>query len=228
MEETRAAKILAEAGAVITDSHFVYTSGLHGSVYINKDAVYPRIHLLDELCRHIAGKFAGGVFIREAGIEVVVAPAIGAIDLKTGVARELIRYTGREVLGVYAEHDEELVVTTAGLSVPTKKPQFVIKRGYGKLVAGKQVLVVEDILTTGGSARETVEAVRQAGGNVVAVAAIVNRGGVTAESLGVSHLSSLLDVNLETHPAAECPLCRDGVPVNVEYGHGRKFLNQKA
>lgn len=248
MNEKRVKEILAGAGAVITDSHLVYTSGKHGSEYVNKDAVYPFAEKVDELCEGIATMFI------DDNIEIVVAPAIGAIDLKTGVARHLASLYGRKVLGVYAEHEEEVIVPKLaepetyicrqvyvdkprtfdvamldGHELVIKKPSFVIKRGYDKLVAGKRVLVVEDILTTGGSARETVHAARRAGGKVLAVAAMVNRGGVTHEALGgVKVLRVLLNVAMKAYPPQECPLCASGVPINTDVGHGRQFLANQA
>jgi orotate phosphoribosyltransferase len=65
--------------------------------------------------------------------------------------------------------------------------------------------------------------VRAAGAEVVGVSALCNRGGVTAAALGAPALHSLLDVRLDSWPAEACPLCRDGVPVNVDVGKGREF-----
>ena len=91
-------------------------------------------------------------------------------------------------------------------------------------VRGKKCLVVEDIITTGGSVKLTAEAVRVCGGEVVAVACIVNRGGVIAEAIGVPLLLSLAEVEIETWLADDCPLCSDGVLVNTNVGHGAAFV----
>jgi orotate phosphoribosyltransferase len=103
---------------------------------------------------------------------------------------------------------------------------MVLKRGYGKVVKGKRVLVLDDILTTGTSARRTVAAVRDDGGFVVGVGCICNRSGgaVTADTLDVPQLQALLDLDLVTYAEDDCPLCRGNVPVNVEVGHGKEFL----
>ena len=90
--------------------------------------------------------------------------------------------------------------------------------------AGRRVLVVEDIVTTGGSVRQTVAAVRTAGGQVTMVTALCNRGGVTAADLGVPVFSALVTLSLDSWEAASCPLCRDGVAVNTDVGKGREFL----
>lgn len=104
--------------------------------------------------------------------------------------------------------------------------RFVIKRGYDKHIRGKRVLVVEDILTTGGSVRSTVEAVRIIGGTVLGVAALCNRGTSTAESLDVPKLNQLVTMDLETWDGADCPLCRMNIPINTDVGHGKTFLAQ--
>jgi orotate phosphoribosyltransferase len=194
----RAATILGAAEAVITGSHVVYTSGRHGSAYVNKDAIYPRPDLVSELCRLLADA------ARPLRPEVVCGPALGGIILSQWTAHHL------GALAVFAER-----AAGGGLA---------LRRGYDRLVAGRRVLVVEDVLNTGGSAREAVAAVRHAGGTVVGVAALCNRGGVTAADLDVPALTSLLELALESWDAAACPLCRDGVPVNTVVGKGREFL----
>jgi len=198
----RAREILAEARAIITGSHIVYTSGKHGSAYVNKDAVYPNTVRVAELCRHLAD--AG----RPHRPDVVCGPAMGGIILA--------QWTGHH-LGLPAVYAEK--ASDGGM---------VLRRGYDRLVAGKRVLVVEDILNTGGSIKEAIDAVRVAGGEVVATAALVNRGGVTAADVGAPVLVSLLDVALDAWDPDACPLCHDGVPINTDVGKGREFLAKRA
>ncbi len=209
MKQEDVLQILADVGAVITGSHIVYTSGKHGSAYVNKDAVYPHTEAISLLCEAIAGKF----FRNGENVEVVVAPALGGIVLTQWVAHHLTRLAGREVLAVYAE----------------KMPDgnFAFTRGYDKLVARKRILVVEDILNTGGSARKVVDLVRSRGW-VVGVGALCNRGGVTAEDLGVPKLTALVDVNLDAWDEHECSLCAQNVPVNTTVGKGKDFLARQA
>jgi len=209
VNEQEVLKMLEGVGAVITDSHIVYTSGKHGSAYVNKDAVYPHTRETSRLCREIAYQFAND------DVQVVIAPAIGGVILMTWTARHLSDMTlnGCEVLGVYAEKEGD---------------GFVIKRGYDKLVTGKNVLVVEDILTTGGSVKKVIEAVRALGGNVVGLAVLCNRGGITAQDVGgVPKLFALTNVKLDAWDEADCPLCRQGIAVNIDVGKGRDFLARK-
>ena len=191
----RAREILAECGAVVRDSHVVYTSGRHGSAYVNKDAVYPHTDRVAELCVLLAD------LARPYRPEVVCGPALGGIILSQWTAHHL------GVLGVYAEKAD------GGL---------VLRRGYDGLVRGRRVVVVEDVVNTGGSLRDAVRAVQAAGGEVVAAVALVNRGGVTAADVEAPALHALVDVQLDAWDPAACPLCRQGVPVNTEVGKGRE------
>ena len=84
------------------------------------------------------------------------------------------------------------------------------------------------MLTTGGSAKKVFEAVRALGGNVVGLAAICNRGGVTEDDIGpLPELYSLTNVDLDSWDADECPLCASGLPVNTTLGKGKEFLANK-
>src|SRR3989338_6261382 len=87
--------ILKKVGAVITDSHFVYTSGKHGSVYVNKDAVYPHTAETSKIGELFAEKF------KDMNIDIVAAPALGGIILSQWVAYHLSKLKGKEILGVY-------------------------------------------------------------------------------------------------------------------------------
>lgn len=207
MNEQEVLEVLGKAGAVIVDSHIVYTSGKHGSAYVNKDAVYPRTDDTSRLCRAIAERF------KKEDVEVVIAPAVGGVILSTWTAHHLSRFTGREVLSAYADKDGD---------------GFTIKRGYDKLVAGRRILVVEDLLNTGGSVKKVIDVVKRVGGIVVGLGVLCNRGGVTPEDVGgVPRLEALVNVKLDAWDATDCPLCKQGVPINTDVGHGRSFLAQK-
>ena len=91
-----------------------------------------------------------------------------------------------------------------------------------------RILVVDDILTTGGSVRKVVETTRSFGGNVVAVGVLCNRGGIKPEDVGgVPRLFALVNVKLDAWDEMDCPLCASGVPVNTDVGKGREFLARK-
>lgn len=210
-EDTMAS--LAQVGAVITDSHIVYTSGKHGTAYVNKDAVYPHTGLVRRITADMADAFRGD------GVEVVAGPEKGGIILSQWVT-DLLEFNNRaregqgEVLAVYAEKEGDI---------------FVFRRGYEKLVPGKRVLIVEDVLTTGGSVLKVVNAVRALGGEVVGVAALCNRGGITSTDIGgVPKLFSCADVKLDAWDEGDCPMCAQGIPINTNVGKGREFLARQA
>lgn len=193
--------LLEKVGALITQSHIVYTSGKHGSAYVNKDALYPHTEITRLICEAMAEPF------KNKNIDAVLAPAIGGVILGHGVAAVLSAWQKKDILSVYAE--------------PTPEKEFVIKRGYDKLIANKKVLVVEDILTTGGSVRKVVETARKIPCDLVGVSALCNRGNVTAAQLGeVPTLKSLFDINLEAWDPSDCPLCKKQIPINRSVGKG--------
>lgn len=209
MNEQKVLQILGEVGAVITNSHIVYTSGKHGTAYVNKDAVYPHTQETSDLCLAIAEHFFGD------DVEVVIAPAIGGVILSQWTAHHLSDLSGREVLGVYAEKADS-------------GDTFIIKRGYDKIVAGKDVLVVEDVLTTGGSAKKVIEAVRAHGGNVIGLGVLCNRGGIMPQDVAdPPELFALVNVKLDAWDEADCPLCAQNVPINTDVGKGREYLARK-
>lgn len=199
--------LLASVGALITNDHLVYTSGRHGSSYVNKDALYPHTNATAAVCERIARRFSG------AGVEVVAGPAIGGVILAQWTAYHLSALEGREILAVYAEEE-----------AAAEGKRRALRRGYDALARGRRVLVVEDVLTTGGSARQVVEAVRAAGGEVIGVGALCNRGGVTAETVAAPELFALVDVPLESYAPEDCPLCAAGVPINTQVGKGAAYV----
>ena len=197
--------LLEKHGAVITNSHVVYTSGLHGSAYVNKDAIYPHTAAISRLAGLIAFLF------ESYKPEVVIAPAVGGCILSNRVAEHLSMMLHQDVLGIYADKTDD--------------GNFVIKRGYDKLIRDKKVLVVEDVLTTGNSAKKVVIATRMAGAHVIGVGAICNRGNVEEKNVGdVPILEALLNVKLDAYEEASCPLCEKGVPINTNVGKGREFI----
>ena len=224
MNEQEVLEILGRVGAVINDSHIVYTSGKHGTAYINKDALYPYTGYTSDLCREIAEQFTN------YSVEMVIAPAIGGVILSQWTAHHLSKINGYKVLGVYAEKEILAIPDPEGKSRPcyVETGNFIIKRGYDKLVAKRNVLVVEDVLTTGGSAKKVIEAVRIIGCNVVGLGVLCNRGGITPQDVANPlKLFALTHVKLDSWEEADCPLCAQGVPINTDVGKGREYLARK-
>lgn len=208
-------KILKKIGGYITNSHIVYTSGKHGSVYINKDALYPHTQETAKIGKMFAEKF------KNLDIDVVVAPAVGGTILSQWTAYYLSKLKKKEVLGTYTEKDK-------GTTASAAESQQLFRRGYNKFVKNKKVLVLEDLTTTGMSVKKTVETVRTAGGKVVAVCVMVNRDpkNVTSKLVGAP-FSSLGIFKAEAYEEKACPLCKANVPINTSVGHGKEYLARK-
>jgi len=214
MKEAKIITILRKVGAILTDDHFVYTSGNHGSVYINKDYLYPHTKETSEVGKMFAEK------MKNKAIDVVAAPAVGGTILCTWTAYYLSKLKKKEILSVYAEKDK-------GSNAGASESNLVFKRGYDSFLKGKKVLILEDLTNTGISVKKTAEAVRKAGGKVVAVCVMVNRNpkNVNSRMMGAPFYE------LGVFPARffspeKCELCKNNIPVNTKIGHGKKYLEE--
>jgi len=171
-----------KTGALL-EGHFQLSSGLHSTVYLQCALVLQFPEQAEELGRAIAEKFQG------QGIELVASPAIGGIVIGHEVARALgARF-------VWTERD-------AG--------QMTLRRGF-TVSAGEKTLVIEDVITTGGSTRETIEALKRAGAEVIAAASIIDRSAGSAE-VGVP-LMALVSLKVSAVDPAVCDACKLGEPV---------------
>ncbi|EKD76472.1 MAG: hypothetical protein ACD_43C00098G0004 [uncultured bacterium] len=199
--------MLEEVGAVMPNDHFVGTSGNHFDTYINKDALYPYTDKVAMVGEMFAEKF------KTYDVQVVAGPALGGIILSQWTAAALSRLTNKNVLSVYAEKKDDTLKMT---------------RGYDKIVAGKNVAVVEDLTTTGGSLQKVIAAVQAAGGKVVVAAVMVNKNpqAVNSQFFGVPFVA-LAEKVVQMYAPADCKLCANNIPVNTTIGHGKKFLETK-
>ncbi len=214
MDNNEVVEILKKIGAVITDSHFVYTSGKHGSVYINKDALYPHTQETSRVGELFAQKY------KDLDIEVVVAPAVGGTILSQWTAYHLSHLKNKEVLSTYTEKDK-------GTTASASESEHIFRRGYDKIIKGKKVLVIEDLTTTGMSVKKVVTAVKRAGGIVAAVCVMINRDPehVNAKTLGFP-FDCLGVIPAHAYNETECPLCQKGIPINTELAHGKEYLQK--
>lgn len=200
--------ILEKTGAVVSGSHFVYVSGKHASTYVNKDYVYPHTAYVSRIAELIAEKY------KNSPIEIVVGPSIGGIILSQWVAHHLSRLKGKEVLSIYTEKQ------------PDKDQIFT--RGYDAYVRGRNVLVVEDVVTTGSSIKKVINSVQENSGRVLAACAIVNKDpmNINPSFLGVP-FDYLAIMGMDVYEAKDCPLCEQNIPINIQMGHGEKYLETK-
>lgn len=181
-------EIFIKAGAVLK-GHFLLTSGLHSPVYWEKFKILQYPEYTGQLCKMIADNF------RDQNVQVVAGPTTGGIIL----AFEVARYLG--VRSIYAEKESNERVFRRSLTVNP----------------GERVLVVDDILTTGGSVDQVVTAVRKLGGNVVGVGILVDRSG-NKLNFGVPFFACLHSQTI-TYKPDSCPLCAANITL-VKPGGG--------
>jgi orotate phosphoribosyltransferase len=185
-------KIFETAGA-IRHGHFELSSGLHSGTYVQCALVlqYPRF--AEKLGKALAALFT------DAGIEAVVSPALGGLIVGQEVARALPEAAGKH--GVAGGGVPALFVERDGSGT------MVMRRGF-ELRPDQRVLVVEDVWTTGGSTQEAIHVVQEAGGCVVAAAALIDRSGGKID-FPVKE-QALLDLPIASYEPDDCPLCREG------------------
>ena len=183
MREEALLKTFQETGA-LRSGHFQLSSGLHSGVYFQSALVLQHPDRADLLGRALAKDLA------EYAPDVVVGPALGGLVIAWEVARRL------DVRGIFTER---------------KDGAMCLRRGF-TIEPGEKVVVVEDVVTTGKSTRETIQVIEAAGGIMVAVGTIVDRSDGTAD-LGLP-FHALLSLPVETHAPDACPDCRAGVPID--------------
>jgi orotate phosphoribosyltransferase len=173
--------LLEDSGAVL-HGHFRLTSGRHSDTYVQKARVLERPDVTMELARAIASWYP-------EGIDVTVAPAVGAVPLGFAVA------LAAGARAIYAEREDG---------------RMALRRGFA-LSPGERALVVEDVVTTGGSAQEVFELVRASPATAVGVAALVDRSGADLPF----PLRAIAVIDAASWPPAECALCREGRPLDT-------------
>jgi len=181
MTENEILEIFRQHSAVL-EGHFILSSGLHSDRYIQCALVLQHPRVAEQLCSELAAK------LRHLGAKVVAAPALGGVIVSHEVAR---------ALGVRALFTER------------QEGAMTLRRGFS-LEPGEPTLVVEDVVTTGGSTRETMTAVEQAGGRIVGGGSLIDRSGGNVD-LGVPR-AALVTLEVKNYDPADCPLCKSGTP----------------
>ena len=178
------AEKLFEKAEALLKGHFLLASGLHSPVYWEKFQVLQYPEYTEQLCRMIAEHY------RNQDIQLVIGPTTGGIILSFEVARQL------GLRGIFAEREGE--------------DKRVFKRGF-KINPGERVLIVDDVLTTGSSVKQVIEAVEKAKGTIIGIGILVDRsvGGV---NFGYP-LFSCLQSDTATYKPEDCPLCAEGIPL---------------
>lgn len=175
-----------EARGALLRGHFQLASGRHADTYVEKFRILQWPDITGALCEQIAGHFRGAA-------NLVAGPTTGGVILAFETARQLGLRT------IIAERSE----SGTGRE---------FKRGF-EIGPGDRVLVVDDVLTTGGSIRDVLDAVRAAGAESVGVAVLVDRSGGTTD-FGVPFFACLT-LSIASWAPGECPLCRQGADLIV-------------
>lgn len=182
-----AEELLREAGTILK-GHFQLASGKHSARYVEKFRLLEQPVQTAALCRMIAD------WSRSVSPAVVAGPTTGGVIISYEVARLL------GTRSIFAERNEN---SRAGRS---------FQRGF-EIAPGERVLVVDDVLTTGGSISDVIAAVESLGGVVAGVAVLVDRSGSTAEF--AAPFFACLKLDIPAFEPSDCPLCREGVPLKV-------------
>ena len=173
-------QLFTEAGGLL-EGHFLYASGRHGSRFLQAARVLQFPRQTEQLCSAMADHY------QNAGIELVAGPATGGIVLAYETARRL------NCRAVFTEKDAN--------------GDMILKRGFA-LKPGTRTLVVEDVITTGGSVQKTVDHLAGRGAEIIGVASLIDRSGgkVTFQP----RYTPLANITLESWDPADCPLCAEG------------------
>jgi len=183
MTQEEVRALLVKTGAIM-DGHFLLTSGLHSPHYVEKFNVLQHPAYTAQLCAAMAKKF------KDAQIETVVGPVTG---------------------GILLAHETGKSLGTRAIFTERVDGKMTFRRGFS-LHKGERVLIVEDIVTTGGSIKEVIEVVKAAGAVPIAVSMLVDRSGGKAD-FGDVPAAALLTMDVETYAPESCPLCAKGIPM---------------
>lgn len=176
----RVEEILKESG-VLLEGHFLLTSGRHSNKYMQCAKVFRHAKYSEELCAALAEMY------RDETIDVVIGPAMGAVQM----AYEVSRAVGCE--NFFTERGED--------------GKMVLRRGF-EVTPGLRCLIVEDVVTTGGSVKEVIALVQEAGGTVVGVGSLVDRSAGQVD-FGVP-FHAVYPVEVVSWEPENCPLCKEG------------------
>lgn len=180
MTKEKIMQLLEETGAVL-HGHFLLTSGLHSPMYVEKFQVLQHPEYTEMLCKALAENF------KEDNVQLVIGPVTG---------------------GILLAHEVGKALGTKAIFTERENGKMTLKRGF-EIPEGTRVLIVEDIVTTGGSVMEVLDVVKDKGGIPVGVGLLVDRSGGKAD-FGVKTVS-LLQLDVPTYNESDCPLCKEGL-----------------
>lgn len=194
IDKNRVIEIFKEL-EVLRNGHFLLTSGRHSDNYMQCAKLLQHPQYTEEIIKGMAEEF------KDDNIEIVIGPAIGGITISYEFARQL------NTLSFFTERENNIMTLRRGFTIPK----------------GARVLVVEDVITTGGSVREVMDIVKKLGGVVVGVAVIVDRTGGKIDF--ETKLVTAYSEPLISYATDECPLCKEG-KLPLEKPGSKKFIKK--
>lgn len=177
---------------VLLEGHFLLTSGRHSDKYMQCAKIFQNAKYSEPLCAELVKQY------KDDNVELVIGPAIGAIQMSYEVGKQL------GVKNIFAERENGVMTLRRG---------FTIEKG-------QRVLIVEDVVTTGGSVREVMALVKECGGEIVGVGSIVDRTGGKID-FGVPYRSAF-SMDITSYEPEECPICKTGLPLVKPGSRGTK------
>ena len=183
MTEDQVKELFLKTNAIM-EGHFLLTSGLHSPMYVEKFNVLQHPKYTEQLCQALAEKFA------DQKIETVVGPVTG---------------------GILLAHEVGKALGTRAIFTERENGKMTFRRGF-KLAPGERVLIVEDIVTTGGSVKEVIDVVLESGAIPVGVGLLVDHSGGKID-FGTVPYQALLHLDVTTYAPETCPLCQNNVPM---------------
>jgi len=207
----RGIEIFKRAKALLK-GHYRLNGGMDGLEYVAKGLIWEND---PEGGREICQGISDDVIDKEFEIDTIVGPWSGAIPYADCTAEILSRTMGKKITSVHALKCED------GKNFYFREEDLVH-------ISGKRILVIEDVFTSGGSCARTVVAIRHSGGIVVAVEGVWNRGGVSAEDIGVENFGAQITHNIPTFEPGEetCRGCREKIPYDMNLGHGKTLVGK--
>lgn len=181
MTQEEVKQLFIETGAIM-EGHFLLTSGLHSPMYVEKFQVLQHPKYTEKLCQSMAEMFA------DQNVEVVVGPVTG---------------------GILLAHEVGKALGTRAIFTERENGKMALRRGF-QIKPGERVLLVEDIVTTGGSIQEVLDVVIEKGGVPVGIGMLVDRSGGKTSFGDVPH-KALLNLTVTTYDPTDCPLCKQGL-----------------
>ncbi|MCX8094172.1 MAG: orotate phosphoribosyltransferase [Candidatus Goldbacteria bacterium] len=193
MNQEKVLNIFRKTNALLV-GHFLLTSGKHSNIYLEKFMVLQHPEYTEKLAKEIAKHF------KKKKPDVVIGAAVGGIILSYEVARQL------GVRGIFMEREEG---------------KLVLRRNF-EIKKGEKVLIVEDIVTTGGSVKELIDSLKNYDCKIIGVGILINRSGGELD-FGIEDTYALATVDVTAYEPNDCPMCKKNIPLTAR---GSKYLKK--